>query len=252
MNSISFPVRSSYSDYGKFASGKKIQQASDGAAELAIIQKQEEQIRGYDAGKKNIIAMKSLMNITDAAQSGMTDYLQRMNELAVRADNSLMSKSDRQSIQQEIDMLKEGMSQLSSTANYNGKNLLDGSNPQLNVSTGSDTMSFITTSNSTLENLGLGDFSVTGKFNSKQITDALTEISRQRAKTGAQTNGLDHTYNVQANASLNTTASKSRIGDLDYPKAISEQRKKEVLQQYSAFMQKTNMRMQANKMIFFE
>lgn len=327
MNSISFPVRSSYTDYGKFANGKKIQKAADGAAELAIIQKQEEQIRGYEAGKKNLSVMKSLTNVTEVAQSGVNDYLQRMNELTVRSSGSLMSQSDKESIQQEIDALKDGISQITSSANFNEKKLMDGSNPSLNAAIGSGTMSSIATGNSSLETLGLGDFSITGKYSSrqitsalsaigdrraanemdalneksktvfsdnlnerklmnaaagsgtmatiatgnstletqglanfsiqeknssKQITNALTAITQQRAKNGAQTNGLEYAYRSQANASYNTTAAQSRIGDLDYPKAISEQRKKEVLQEYSNYMQKANMRMQADKMVFFE
>ena len=41
MNGITSMQRSStsYADYGKFASGKKVNRAADGAAELAIIQK---------------------------------------------------------------------------------------------------------------------------------------------------------------------------------------------------------------------
>ena len=52
MNGITSMQRSStsYADYGKFASGKKVNRAADGAAELAIIQKQEQGLR--DPGGK--------------------------------------------------------------------------------------------------------------------------------------------------------------------------------------------------------
>lgn len=47
MSSISTVGMShSYQDYGKFASGKKIQSVADGAAELTIIEKEDAQIRG--------------------------------------------------------------------------------------------------------------------------------------------------------------------------------------------------------------
>ena len=45
---------SSYADYGKIASGKKIQSAADGAAELSIVEKEDAQVRGLNAGAKNI------------------------------------------------------------------------------------------------------------------------------------------------------------------------------------------------------
>ena len=81
MNGIS-PISSysynSYTDYGKFASGKQIQSAVDGAAELSIIQKLDAQSKGMDAGSKNIATTKDMLNVADGAAAGITDYLQRM------------------------------------------------------------------------------------------------------------------------------------------------------------------------------
>ncbi len=251
MSSISFSTHSSIYDYGRFANGRKIQRASDGAAELSILQKQEEQMRGYRAGSSNIRAAQSLANISDGAQAGITDHLQRINELAVQASNSLLSQSDRAAIQQEIDIMKEGISQIASTTNYNGKNLLDGSNSSLGIASESGQIP-LSTSNASLEALGIADFNVMGDFDLKQISDALASVSAGRSKMGAQSNGLEHAYRSLTNTALNTAASQSRIGDLDYPKAVTEQKKKEVLQQYSYFMQKSQMRIEAGKMVFFE
>ena len=73
MNGITSMQRSStsYADYGKFASGKKVNRAADGAAELAIIQKQETQTRSYKAGENNIGAAKDMLNVADGAMSGI-------------------------------------------------------------------------------------------------------------------------------------------------------------------------------------
>lgn len=249
-SNLSVQSRSSYLDYGRFASGKKIQKASDGAAELAIIQKLNTQARGYSAGSKNIGAAQSLTNIADGAMSGVTDYLQRIYELGVRASNSFLSNSDRAGIQTEIDLLKQGISQAASNVNYNQKNLLDGSNPSMAIASGSGQM-YVTTSNTTLDALGIADFNVTGDFDLKQIEDALAKVSAGRSKIGAQSNALEHAYRYNANASYNTIGSQSRLEDLDYPKAISEQKKKETLQQYSFFMQKRRMQDEANRMQLF-
>ena len=54
---------SDYLAYGNFASGKKINTAADGAAELGIIQEQTKQINGYDAGSRNIESGKDALNI---------------------------------------------------------------------------------------------------------------------------------------------------------------------------------------------
>ena len=99
---------SDYSAYGNFASGKKINTAADGAAELGIIQEQTKQINGYDAGSRNIESGKDALNISDAALGNVTDYLQRMRELAIQAKSGIMSDSDKGAIQSEIDQLKQG------------------------------------------------------------------------------------------------------------------------------------------------
>jgi len=74
MNGITSMQRSStsYADYGKFASGKKVNRAADGAAELAIIQKQETQTRSYKAGENNIGAAKDMLNVANERDYGLS------------------------------------------------------------------------------------------------------------------------------------------------------------------------------------
>lgn len=231
---------SSYADYGRFASGRKIQSAADGAAELSIIQKEDSQARGYKAGENNIGAAKDLLNIADGAMSGIADYLQRIRELGIQASNTaVVTDSDRANIQKEIDQLKKGISDIAANTNYNTKNLLDGTNNKLNIMTdaGGNRMQ-IDMADATLQALGIADFDVTKDFNLQDIDDALAKVSAGRSGMGAQSNALDYAYSYSTSARLNVTASKSRLEDLDFPEAISEKKKKETLQEYALFMQK--------------
>lgn len=239
-------ISNSYTDYGKFASGKKIQTAADGAAELAIIQKQASQITKYDTGANNTKAATGLANIADGALSGISDYLGRIHELSIRSMNGFMSNSDKASIQAEIDQMKQGIEHLAGTAKYNETYLLDGSG-SVNVETGHGGMS-VDTSNMTLKALGIEDFSIMGDFDLKQIEDAMEKVNKSRSKIGAQTNALEHAYKYSTNASLNTNASQSRLEDLDYPKAISDRKKQETLEHYSMMMRKKDMENQATMM----
>lgn len=242
----SIGTRSSYTDYGNFASGKKIQNAADGAAELSIIEKEEAQIRGYSAGENNIGSAKDMLNIADGAMSGITDYLQRIRELAVSASNTAtMTDSDREGIQQEIDQLKQGISDIASQTTYNTKNLLDGTYNSFQIATDANGNSMtVGTSNATLEALGIADFDVTKDFDIQTIDDALDKVSAGRSSMGASSNALEHAYNYSTNTKLNLTSSKSLLEDLDYPKAISEQKKQETLQEYVLFMQKKKIEQQ--------
>ena len=240
----------SYTDYGKFASGKAIQSAADGPAELSIIQKMDSQSRGLDVGSNNIATTKDMLNVADGAAAGITDYLQRIRELAVQASNTaVVSDSDRENIQKEVEQLKQGISDIAKQTNFNTKPLLDGSNSEFHVASDSNGNGMkVETPDATLEALGIADFDVTGDFDIADIDKALDKVNSGRSKIGAQTNGLEYAYNYSTSARLNTIGSKSRLEDLDIPQAISDMKKKQLLQEYSMNMQRKFMDNQANLM----
>lgn len=250
MSSISGINSTSYADYGNFSSGKKIQSAADGAAELSIIQKEESQTRGYDAGSKNIGMAQDMLNVSDGAMTGIADYLQRIRELAVQASSSaLMTDSDLSNIQKEVDQLKQGISDIAGNTTFNTKPLLDGSNPQFNIATDANGGSVtVSGGNATLAALGIADFDVTGDFDIDTIDAALETVNSARSENGAQSNRLEYAYNNNANTSLNTTAAKSRLEDLDIPEAISDVKKKQTLQEYAMYMQKKQMEEETSRM----
>lgn len=241
---------SSYMDYGRFASGKKIQNAVDGAAELSIIQKEDAQIRGQKAGENNIGSAKDMLNVADGAMAGITDYLQRIRELAVQASNTAtMTDSDRANIQKEVEQLKRGISDIASQTTFNTKELLNGTYDKFQIATDANgNGKTVTTANTTLQALGIEDFDVTKDFDLQDIDDALAKVNTGRSGMGAQTNALTYAYNNSTNSRLNHTAGKSRLEDLDFPEAISEKKKKETLQEYAWFMQKRQQQDTANRM----
>lgn len=237
-------------DYGRFASGKQVQRAADGAAELAIIQKMEKQTSTYNVGANNTKQATGLANIADGALGGIQDYLGRIHELSIRSMNGFMSDSDKSAIQAEIDQMKQGIEQLAGTTKYNETYLLNGSNSNINIAAGSSSMQ-ISGANSTLKALGIENFSIMGDFDLKQIDDAMSKVSSTRSKIGAQTNALESAYNYLTNAFVNTAGSQSRLEDLDIPKVISDMKKNQTLQEYSMFMQKKQMETATNFMMGF-
>ena len=235
--------------YGSFASGKKINTAADGAAELSIIKRQEAEVGGYNAGANNMQSGKEVLNISDGALGQVTDYLQRMRELAVQASNGIYSDSDKQALQNEVDQLKQGISNIASQTDYNGKKLLDGTNQSIEMATDSKgTTMEATTANSTLEALGIADFDVTKNFDLQTLDDALDKVTSARGSMGAQSNAFDYALNYNAGASYNLTSSVSRLEDLDVPKAISEKKKQQTLQEYAMMMQKKRLDAEEQRM----
>lgn len=243
---------SSYSLYGQLASGKRLTSASKGAAQLAISEKQNAQIRGYNTATNNLKSGKDLLNISDAALSGVTDYLQRIRDLSLQASNSaLLSDDDLQGIQDEISQMKQEIADIASQTQYNRMNLLDGSRSggfQIASDGSGNSISIQNDSNSTLRALGIADFDVTGNFDISTIDNALNKVSSIRSQGGAQSNRLDYAINFNSYAAYNTTAARSRISDTDYGTSATELKKQQTLQTYSLMMQKRKMQDEARRM----
>ncbi len=238
MSAIS-SVGASSSVYSQLASGYRINSAADDAAGLGIAEREDAQIKGMDQGTNNMESLKDVTRVADGALSGITDSLQRMRELAVQASNGLLTSSDRGAIQEEINQLKQGISDIAGQTTYNTKNILDGSNPAFSAATdGNGNSMGIDNGNATLQSLGIASFDVTGDFDISDIDKALDKVNSMRAVTGAQSNALDYQIDVSKYSSYNTTAAKSRIEDLDYPQAVSEQKKQQLLETYTLMMQK--------------
>lgn len=237
-------------DYSQIASGKRINSAADDASGLAIAEKMESQSSGLDVGAANAQSGKDALNIADGALGGINDYLQRIYELSVKASNGLNSGSDLNSMQKEVDQLMQGITEMASNTEYNTMKLIDGSMADMSLATNPDgTGQSIKMANATLESLGIDGYDLTGDFDINRITSAMDKVNEARSAGGATTNALDYAINSNKYASQNTTAAQSRIEDLDIPKAISEQKKNEVIDEYQMMMQKQKMEDESNSVL---
>jgi flagellin len=111
----------------RLSSGLRINSAKDDSAGLAISQRMNAQIGGLDQASRNANDAISLAQTAEGALSGIGDNLQRLRTLAVQAANASNSPADRASIQNEVSQLVSEIGRVSSTTQFNGINLLDGS-----------------------------------------------------------------------------------------------------------------------------
>ncbi len=237
-------------DYGQIASGKRINSAADDASGLAIAEKMESQSNGLDVGAANAQSGIDALNIADGALGGINDYLQRIYELSVKASNGLNSGGDLRSMQKEVDQLMQGITETASNTEYNTLKLIDGSMADMGLATNPDgTGQSIKMANATLESLGIDGYDLTGDFDINRITSAMDKVNEARSAGGATTNALEYAIDYNKYASQNTTAAQSRIEDLDIPKAVSEQKKNEVLDEYQMMMQKRKMEEESNSVL---
>ncbi len=111
----------------RLSSGLKINKAGDNPAGIAISNKMKAQIDALDQAESNASDGIAVMQIADGALNEVSAVLQRMRELSVQAANGTYERSDRESIQKEIDQLRDEVDRISSNTEYNTKTLLDGS-----------------------------------------------------------------------------------------------------------------------------
>lgn len=237
--------------YGHIASANRLMSAADGAAELAVTKKEEAQITGYNTGTQNLSDGVSLLKTTDGALGSVTDHLQRMRELALRASSSILNDSNKAEIQKEIEQLKKGIDQIAGTTNFNGIHLLNGTQSQginLVSDAGGGSLTINNTASSATQALGLADFDVTKDFNLQAIDDALTKVTSDRSTLGAQSNKLEYAIDYNDYASVNLTASMSRTADTDIAKTLMELKHQQTLQSVTMMLQKRKMEQEGSKM----
>ncbi len=235
-------VNSSNSIYGKIASGRRIQTAADDAAGLSIVNKMKRQSNGLDAAASNIMDGIGVANIKDGALNSMQDSLHRIYELSIKASNSLYGDSEKQMIQDEVDHLLQDIESTAVGTRYNEMKLMDGSMADMHIASNADGSGMkIQMENVTLKSLGIEGYNVTGKFDLSQLESAMDKISAARSATGARTNAMEYAYNSNTKTSLETVGARSRIEDLDIPKAVSEQKRNKLLQDYRMMVTRKKM-----------
>lgn len=243
-----------YNSYSHISSGKRINSAADDAAGLAIGKLMEREETGLRVGAENTKDGIGVLNVADGALDGIMDHLQRIRELGLRSMNGVNSDSDKAAYQVEIDQLKQGIQSIAKDTSFNEQTLLDGSMADMHIATNPNGGGLsIGMENATLEALGIADFDVTSAdFSLDAIDNAMKMVSEQRSSIGAATNRLEHTYNYNMSAYEEQLGARSRIEDLDMPKAISEKKKEELLSQYRNLMLRRNMDQKANVLRLFQ
>jgi len=235
----------------QLSTGKRINNAVDDVAGLAISTRLTSQIRGLNQAVRNTNDGISLIQTAEGATEQVTNMLQRMRELAVQASNDTNNTSDRVYLNLEFQALNTQVTKIAEFTQWNASNIIDGSN----AGSGSGVFSFQVGANSaqtisvTLPNLqtqGAGALSniassvVTSATDANSalgsISTALDTVNLARAKMGAVISRLQFTADNLANVSAKAQESRSRIEDTDYSQATTELAKRNIIQQAAQAM----------------
>jgi len=112
--------------FERLSSGLRINSARDDAAGLAITNRMTAQIRGLDQAVRNSNDGISLAQTAEGALNETTNLLQRIRELAVQSASDNNNPSDRQSLNEEVQQLKQEVDRIAANTSFNGNKLLNG------------------------------------------------------------------------------------------------------------------------------
>lgn len=110
------------------SSGKRITQAADDAAGMAISQKMRAQIRGLSQASQNVMDASSLVHVAEGGMKEINELLHRIRELSVQSANGTLQETDRQVIEDEIGQLKHAMSDIVHNTEFNTHKVLSNTN----------------------------------------------------------------------------------------------------------------------------
>lgn len=221
----------------RLSSGMRINRAADDPAGLAISEKMRAQIRGLSQAQRNAQDGISLIQTAEGSLQEIHAVLQRARELSVQAANDTNTPEDRKKIQEEIDELLKGLTQIAKFSEFNTIPLLDNRKLNLQVGANAGQSMELEMPNISLEQLGLLDVNVMDHEKAGEAIDlfdkAIKLVSSDRSRLGAYQNRLEHTLNHLSNYEMNLVDAESRIRSADMAQEIMELTKHQILLQVS-------------------
>jgi len=235
------------------SSGMRINKAGDDASGLAVSEKMRTQILGLRQAERNTEDGMSLVQTTEGYLEEISNIIQRMRVLAVQSSNGIYSDDDRQLIQVEISQLVDEVDRISSQAQFNKMNLLQGdfgrvsttASMWIHMGPNMHQRERIFIQTMTARALNLKDvtgnpitLSTAGEANRNigVFDAALHEIAKQRADLGAYYNRMDHAAKGLMTAYENIQSSESRIRDADMAEYMVDFTKNQILVQSGTAM----------------
>ena len=218
-------------NYEKLASGLRINRAGDDAAGLAISEALRADVRQYNQEVGNLQSGVSAAQTADGALESQGEAVQRLRDLAVQASNGTLNADQRAAINEEAQQLIQQIDQTAQNTNYNGTNLIDGSETSVSLGTqGGDALSL---NESTASSLGIAGVDLSTQSGAQaaisELDGAIERISENRASLGAQQSAFSSAISIREIASENAAEAESRIRDADVARLVIEQTRNQLL-----------------------
>jgi flagellin len=244
MNALDHTTLNVSKSLEKLSTGLRIVRAGDDASGLAISEKFRAQVNGMQTAKMNAQEGISMLQTAEGSLNEVHSILQRINTLAVRASNDVtLTTANRTTMNNEVTGLKAELDRIADNITFNTKVLLDGSlsgDLQVGPAASADNQITVAVQDCSTTGLSLTTTAVDSVANAllavASSNAAIDLVSDNRGAIGVVQNRLEHTVANLDVSIENTTASESRIRDVDMASEISNFTRLQILQQSNVAM----------------
>jgi len=239
----------------RISSGIRINRGADDAAGLAISEGLRSDIRALRQATRNANDGMSLVNVAEGALNEQSSILIRLRELASQAATGTVGSTERATIQLEFSALRDELTRIAATTEFNGTGLIDGTLAssvattshtliQIGIDSSADSRIDLNDSLSldavTASTLGIASLSVTASAEAltalSVIDTAIASVTASRGKVGAVQNRLQRSVSALSISSENLQAAESSIRDADIAYEIAQLTRNQILVQTSTAM----------------
>ncbi|PFE99620.1 flagellin [Bacillus thuringiensis] len=187
----------------RLSSGKRINNASDDAAGLAIATRMRARESGLGVAANNTQDGMSLIRTADSAMNSVSNILLRMRDLANQSANGTNTDGNQAALDKEFTALKDQIDYISKNTEFNDQKLLDGSKESIAIQTLDDADTGkqinIKLSDVSTNELKLNGLQINGKIEKTLVTTELNAATTaQTALTGLKDDATDAATKVDA------------------------------------------------------
>ena len=220
-------------------SGKRIVNASDDAAGLAISENIRGQAAGLKMAKQNALNAQSLIQVSEGGLNEISNIMIRIRELGVQAASDTVSEVEREFIQTEGAQLISEAERIAQSTRFGNKELLNNDDNEMEFHVGpfggdENVVKAVVSADATTSTLGVDGVDLSDKDGAKDalqaVDEALVQIGKIRADFGAVQSRLVMTNSNTDIQYENLKAAESRISDADIAHESAELASATVLQ----------------------
>lgn len=219
--------------FQRLASGRRINQAADDAAGLAIAERFRSRVLQATQELENLQTGVNLVQTAEGGLESQAAGTARLRELATQAANGTLTEEQRAAINNEAQQIIEQIGTTAEQTEFNGTQLLNGTAETIEL--GAEGGNQVNINESTVESLGLDEIDLSTQEGAAAALDTIAtaenRISQNRANLGTQENRLTRAIEQRETSILNSQEAESRIRDLDIARQVIEQTRNDVLLQ---------------------